>query len=224
MPKKTRPRNLPAGRSAQPSPRKGQRYPPEPLTEEEMMRLLSQFSREGSAGLRDRALLAMQWRAGLRIAEALALAPKDVDAKTGDVRVLEGKGRKTRVTALDELGLSILREWLARRAQLGLTARHPLFCTISEPGRGAGLHPGNWNQRLKVAARAAGIGKRVSSHTLRHSAATELDAAGYPLTDVQLFLGHTSPVTTAVYLTQLNPHRLLERLRSRRPPQPQAGA
>lgn len=73
---------------------KGRSFPVEPLTRPEVERLLQQCSTRSATGVRNRALLTVLWRAGLRIAEALDLKPPDVDYTAGTVRVLRGKGRK----------------------------------------------------------------------------------------------------------------------------------
>ena len=75
------------------APRK---LPPEPLTSDEVKRLLRACSQRASSGLRNRALLAVLWRTGLRIGEALALFPKDLDVQGGTLVVLHGKGDKRR--------------------------------------------------------------------------------------------------------------------------------
>ena len=71
---------------------KGRKYPAEPLTEKEVRSLLAKCSGRAPTGIRNRALLTVLYRGGLRISEALALEPKDLDSKEGTIRVLHGKG------------------------------------------------------------------------------------------------------------------------------------
>ena len=89
----TQPRRSPANR--------GKRYPVEVLTREEVQQLLHGCSPKAPTGIRNRALLVVLYRGMLRLAEALALKPKDLDRKAGTVRVLAGKGQKARTIGLD---------------------------------------------------------------------------------------------------------------------------
>ena len=71
---------------------RGRRFPPEVLTASEVRHLMEACSPESTTGVRNRVLIATLYRAGLRIAEALSLLPKDVDLDAGTIRVLHGKG------------------------------------------------------------------------------------------------------------------------------------
>ena len=73
---------------------KGKKYPPEVLSPDEITVLLKTPSNRAPTGIRNRALLYLGYRAGLRLSEALALYPKDVETDTGIVRILHGKGRQ----------------------------------------------------------------------------------------------------------------------------------
>lgn len=85
-------------------------------------------------GLRARGLIVVLWRAGLRIAEALALTESDLEAAQGAVLVRHGKGGRRRVVGMDEWGWEQLRPWLEFRRGLPVG---PLFCAISPPATGA---------------------------------------------------------------------------------------
>ena len=81
--------------SARPIPaNKGRKLPPEPLTQEEVKALIRACSKRAVTGIRNQALIVVLYRAGLRISEALALMPKDLDAQASTIRVLHGKGDK----------------------------------------------------------------------------------------------------------------------------------
>ncbi len=82
-------------------------------------------------GIRNRALVVLGWRAGLRCEEALALYPKDVDLADSSIRVPRGKGSKSRTVGLDPAACAIVQRWLQKRAALGLKNRRPLFCTLN---------------------------------------------------------------------------------------------
>ena len=83
---------------------RGKKLTPEPLTEEEALLLIGACSSRGPSGVRNKALVTLLWRTGLRCTEALDLAMRDVNLKAGTVRVREGKGRKARLVAIDLMG------------------------------------------------------------------------------------------------------------------------
>lgn len=196
---------------------KGRRYPAEPLTPTEVRRLIAAIPGRGPLGLRNRALVALLWRSGLRVSEALALYPRDVEESAGTVRVREGKGRKARVAVIDAEALGHLRAWLELRRRLRINGRHPIFCSV---GRGETRTAGrpldaSYVRRLlpKLAERA-GIDKRVHAHGLRHSHATELVAAGVPLHVIAGQLGHASTATTDAYLAKIAPAERIAAMRA----------
>lgn len=101
------------------------------LSNAEIEALLRMCSKRAPSGRRNRALLAVMYRCGLRVSEALALAVKDVQLDDGRIVVQRGKGGKRRIVGLD-LGSSILiDEWLASRRKLRLGPKSPLFCTLA---------------------------------------------------------------------------------------------
>ena len=90
-------------------------------------------------GLRLRALIAVLWRAGLRISEALALTETDIDARRGSLLIRHGKGDKRREAGMDEFGFEQLAAWLTHRVALPVG---PLFCSSpAPPAGGAGKQP-----------------------------------------------------------------------------------
>ena len=88
------------------------RLPPEILTDAEVCALMRACSRHAPTGLRNRALIALLHRAGLRINEALSLYPKDLELGDGSVRVLNGKGGRSRTVGLDPGAAAIIERWL----------------------------------------------------------------------------------------------------------------
>src|SRR5262249_55231045 len=109
---------------------KGRKFPAEPLTADEVKRLINACSRRAPTGIRNRALLVVLYRAGLRVSEALGLMPKDCNIEAGSLRVLKGKGQTARTVGLDAGAFLVLQLWLERRKQLGLDGRSPVFCTL----------------------------------------------------------------------------------------------
>lgn len=197
-----------AGRTA---PNKGRTYPAEVLTQREVSLLLRACGARSSTGLRNRALITVLYRAGLRLGEALALEPKDVDTGAGTINVRRGKGDKQRVVGLDPAAAAVVEVWLGRRSALGVSSRRPLFCTL----QGQPLKSSYVRTLLPRLAAKAGIEKRVHPHGLRHSHAAELAAEGFPLNLIQAQLGHESLATTDRYLRHIAPAQLITAMQAR---------
>jgi site-specific recombinase XerC len=213
-----RPRNLitlPGYGAGVKPPNAGRRYPPEPLSREEALALLNAIPLTTKAGIRNRALIALLWRTGLRIAEALALKPHHVDFQMMRVTVLHGKGDKRRTVGVDAYGLHELQPWLFERAMLDIPPTAPLFCTIQRPGRGGEVHDAYVRTRIHKYGALAGIPKRVHPHGLRHSIACDLIRERFGITDVQAQLGHSSPATTALYLRGMGADEAFEKVAAR---------
>lgn len=166
----------------------------ETVAAEEVDRLLAS-ARRGSLGLRDRALLALLYGAGLRISEAVGLDIRDADLRRG--RVLVRGGRKQRFVPLGERAQRDVGTFMREgRAKLGAVGEDLPLLVNSRGGRLS--RQGCW-KILKGYAHAAGIGTKVSPHTLRHSFAAHMLEAGEDLKTVQEWLGHASPTTTQIY-------------------------
>lgn len=189
----------------------GRKYPAEILTPEEVKALIRACSSRAASGLRNRALIVVMYRGGLRLSEALALKPKDIDPGKGTVTVLHGKGDTRRTVGLDPGAFAVVERWLDRRKALGLTGRSTLFCTL----QGAALKPSYVRTLLPRLAAKVGIEKRVHPHGLRHTHAAELASEGVPVNLVQQQLGHSSLATTDRYLRHIAPAQLVEALQQR---------
>ncbi len=204
------PVTLPSYRLGKEPPNKGHKFPPEVLTSEEVFRLMAACDRGRSAGYRNRALIAIGARAGLRCSEALELYPKDVDLEHGRIQVLNGKGKKSRVVALDPGGCAIIRQWVDERAQLGFDGRHRLLCVIQGPSRGERMNAPYVRELMKKLAAAAGIEKRVHYHGLRHSYASYLLDKGTPIHFIKRMLGHSSIAITEHYADHIGNAAVLD--------------
>jgi site-specific recombinase XerD len=158
-------------------------------------------SRRAPTGIRNRALLAVLFRSGLRVSEALALYSKDIDPSGGTLRVLRGKGDKARTAPLPTDAADAVDWWLECRKRLGLTGRHPLFCTLN----GEPLWDSYVRALCKRLAAKAGVEKRVHPHGFRHGWALGQLQAGVSLNAIQALLGHRSLHTTSVYLQHIAP-------------------
>jgi site-specific recombinase XerD len=199
------------GRGNFKSHNEGRKFPPEPLTHEEVIKLMNQCSKRAPTGKRDRALIVVLWRGQLRVKEALDLKVADFDPKACTLRVLKGKGSKARVAVIDQQAAAELTAWLEARKALGFNGHKPIFCTL----KGGPLSTAQVREMLPRRARKAGIEKRVHAHGLRHTGASELAQEGIALLDIQEQLGHSNPSTTDRYLHKLNPVGRAERLRNR---------
>lgn len=194
--------------------RKGDRYPPEVLSREEIRDLLDACARtrSRSTGVRNRALLAVLYRTGMRISEALALRPKDLDHDQGTVRILHGKGDRARTVGMDPKGFEELEAWMLAREKLkGITATSPVFCTL----QGQGLTSAYVRGLLPRLASLAKIEKRVHAHGFRHAFASELRREGIDIGVISRQLGHASIATTAHYLDHICPEVVIRTIRAR---------
>jgi len=109
----------------------GLTYPAYPLRQDEVEGLL-QAAGSTVPGLRGQVLLAVCWRAGARVSEALDLEVADIDTASGDLHLRVTKGKKPRRVALDPIGLGLVLRWLGVRARLTGTPRSGfVFCTGS---------------------------------------------------------------------------------------------
>jgi site-specific recombinase XerD len=189
----------------------GTRLDADLLTGEEVELLMRQCSRRAPTGVRNRALIAVCWRCGLRIGEALALATKDFDPDSGTLIVQRGKGGKRRVVGVDAGTVALVSRWLDVRTKRGLAGRSPLFCTLA----GRPMGQSYIRHLLPRLARKAGIERRVHAHGLRHAFAVDLARSGAPLYVVRDALGHASIATTQIYLSRVGAHEAVEAMRNR---------
>lgn len=193
----------------------GRKFPPEPLTADEVLRLLAACP-DSKAGIRNRALVALLWRTGLRIGcEALRLKPHHVDFSARRVTVLQGKNGKRRIVAVDSFALLHLSPWLMERSMLGVPDTAPLFCSVSKPNPGRPLWSAYVRDVFHELGRRAQVPKRVHPHGLRHSLTCDLIRAGFPLSHAQAQLGHSSIATTAIYARGLGADAAFDELANR---------
>ena len=171
------------------------------LTRKEIERLLAAPDATTLLGLRDRAILEVLYSTGLRNAELRALTVYDLDLDRGFVRVNEGKNAKDRVVPLGEAACRWLREYLDEArpkllaARRNATGEQTLF--LSKNGRP--LVPLGVIYPIRKYAKAAGIERTVTPHTMRHTFATHLLAGRADIRHIQAMLGHASVATTQIY-------------------------
>ena len=185
------------------APRSRQRLP-KVLSRDEVARLLQQPRGPSPGAIRDRALLETMYACGLRASEAIGLELSDVDLEAGILRA-RGKGSKERIVPIGTKAIESLNYYLekARPRLVGDRDQPRLFVNL----RGGGLSRQGLYKIVQGHARSAGLERRMSPHTLRHTFATHLLAGGCDLRSLQEMLGHADIGTTQVY-THLSAERL----------------
>ena len=150
-------------------------------------------------GRRDHALLVVAAQTGLRVGELTGLTIEDAHLDTGAHVYCRGKGRKDRCTPLTRHTVQTLTTWLDQRCGAGT---EPLFCTrTGHPlSHDAVQHLISKHATAAAATCPSLHSKKITPHTLRHSAAMNLLHSGVDVTVIALWLGHESPTTTRVYL------------------------
>jgi site-specific recombinase XerD len=156
------------------------------LSPEEITRLL-----EAAPGVKYKAALSVAYGAGLRASEVVSLKVSDIDSQRMLIRVEQGKGRKDRYVMLSPQLLELLRAWWrAARPQGWLFPGQNRICPLTAR---------QLNRACHAAAKTAGIDKRISPHTLRHSFATHLLESGVDIRVIQVLMGHAKLDSTALY-------------------------
>ena len=155
------------------------------LTSDEARAVIRAASNRAPTGVRNRALIALMYRSGLRPGEALGVAPTALDLDRGTVSVPARKGGIGRITAMDDLTIELIQRWLVRRERIGAPDDRPLMCTLAgEPIKAAYVR-----ELLPRLARKATIGKRVHPLGLRYACAAEMALEGHPTTLIETHLG-----------------------------------
>jgi len=169
---------------------------PQPLSKEEMAKLVAAPAGDTPLEIRDRALLELLYACGLRIAEACSVRLENLDEEGGVIRVT-GKGNKTRMIPVGRAALEALTFYLTNARPKLVSARSGAAIFLSV--RGHPLTPARIWQLVRHYAKLAGIEESIHPHQLRHSFATHLLAGGADLRIIQEMLGHASIATTQIY-------------------------
>ena len=178
------------------------------LETHEVEALLDAANTSCPTGFRNRALLTVVWRCGLRVSEVCDLRTTQIRWTDCILEIRNGKGGRDRNIPLDAKALDWLTRWRPHRADSPF-----FFSSLS----GQRLSPRYIQQLIKrLAVRALGPerGAVVTPHVLRHTYATELLDEGFTLREVQDLLGHASVATTQIY-THVRPKALAEKIRQR---------
>ena len=169
------------------------RHLPDVLTTDEIDRILAAIDTSTVKGLRDSAMLELLYSCGLRVSELVSLRLGDLFFGEGYIRVT-GKGDKQRLVPINDIARDKIRFYLEER-RTDSRSEDILFLN----NRGTQLTRVMVFTLLREAARRAGIEKKISPHTFRHSFATHLLEGGAGIRQVQELLGHESILTTEIY-------------------------
>lgn len=175
---------------------KVQRKLPDFLEIPEVDALLSMPDTSNIIGVRDQAIMELLYSTGMRVSELLQLDLTDLDCQNALVKV-RGKGKKERILPIGRIAINVLGDYLAKRHELdGNEPSQAIF--LSERGNRI-PDAKSIRRRIEKYAQSAGIKKKITPHTLRHTFATHLLNAGADLRSVQELLGHSSLSTTQIY-------------------------
>lgn len=169
---------------------------PDVLTTEEIDRIIAAIDPTTPKGRRDGAMLEVLYSCGLRVSELTSLRMSDLFFGEGYIRVI-GKGDKQRLVPVSTTARDRIQCWLDDRRTMDATGRDNEIVFLNN--RGGQLTRVMVFTIIKEAVRRAGIDKRISPHTFRHSFATHLLEGGASIRQVQEMLGHESILTTEIY-------------------------
>jgi site-specific recombinase XerD len=213
-------RQCPGFRTGKAPRNKGQRYPADPPTVEEIIAVMRQ-AQQARNGHRLYGLIVLLWRAGLRINEALSLTETDLDERRGSILIRHGKNDRRREVGMDPWGWSALQPRLAERAKRPVG---PQFCVIVGPTRGHAWSATAARLELHRTAIDAGVRRRLAPHQLRHAHAVELLHEGIPLPLIQRQLGNAYLSTPGTYLQGISSEEIISTVHARRAPMMHASA
>lgn len=169
---------------------------PDVLTQTEVQRLLNAPDGRKPSGLRDAAMLEVLYATGLRVSELTNLKIQDVQLEAGFVRVM-GKGSKERIVPIGQYAREKVLFYLEHARGRMVKERSSPYLFVARAGRPM-TRQGFW-KLLRQYARATGLFKKVTPHSLRHSFASHLLEGGADLRAVQVMLGHADISTTQIY-------------------------
>ena len=186
-------------------PPKAARHLPDTLSVEEIDRIISTIDHSTTKGLRDRAILEVLYSCGLRVSELCELKLSDLFFGEGYIRVT-GKGDKQRLVPISGIARDRIQLYLEQRH-----TDHRSEESVFLNNRGTKLTRVMIFTIIKQATQRAGITKKISPHTFRHSYATHLLEGGANIRQVQELLGHENILTTEIY-THLDDSHLRQTL------------
>ena len=169
---------------------------PDVLSVDEVTTLLAAPDPGKPEGVRDAAMLELLYGAGLRVSELINLETAGINLEAGFVRVF-GKGAKERVVPVGRLAITAIATYLATARPRLLNGRDSRFLFVTR--RGSAMTRQSFWHLVGRYAKIAGLNKKITPHSLRHSFATHLLEGGADLRAVQMMLGHADIATTQIY-------------------------
>lgn len=198
-------------------PKRSRLHKKDALTKPQALALLADIDRDGLEGARDYAIINLMIRAGLRQIEIIRANIEDMGTQDGEeVLRIQGKGRdeKAEIAVLTPASLGPIREYLARRGPVPESS--PLFASHGPRNEGGRLTTKSTSRIVKAHLRRIGINtRRLSAHSLRHSAVTFALKGGATLQEAQILARHANINTTLVYAhnisrVQAAPERIID--------------
>ena len=165
------------------------------LEPEEAQNLLKQPNKRYPSGLRNKAMMSLMLHCGLRVSEVVNLRPGNINLTKGKLRVESGKGNKDRDLAIPEYLTVLFDSWRKKRPESNF-----FFSTL----KGKKLSIRYLQQMVKRYAQKAGLNKRISPHTLRHTYAIQYYKQTKDIETLSRILGHSDISTTTIYITLAN--------------------
>jgi integrase/recombinase XerD len=179
---------------------------PQPLSSEDIQSLLDQPGSSTPLGSRDRAMLELLYATGLRVSELVSLYYQQINFQ-GDYLTVKGKGSKVRAVPFGKWARAKLLDYTKEMRPQLLKGKSSPYLFITRSGKPL-TRQAFWKLVHRYAL-AAGVEKKVTPHSFRHSFATHLLEGGADLRSVQMMLGHADISTTQIY-THVNGARLKE--------------
>lgn len=176
-----------------------------PVSAPEARILLNASSDRTSTGLRNRALIALLWRVGVRPGEALAIPVSAIDLEAGSIAVGD------RIVGVDSVADSEIAAWIVRRDELQLSGKGPFISTL----RGKPLSQAYVRELLPRLAERAGLATRVHAMGLRYACAAEMAGEGVPTEIIETQLGIRPQSSVARYLPQPGVEDVVAAMRGR---------
>ena len=170
---------------------------PEVLSVEEIDAMIAAIPREKNEALRNEAIIEMLYGSGLRVSELIDIRISRINFEEGFM-LIEGKGSKQRIVPVSPRALGLVELWLEQRATLDVSPEASDILFLNR--RGGKLTRVMIFYIVTDLAKRAGITRKISPHTLRHSFATHLLEGGANLRSIQELLGHESVTTTELYV------------------------
>ena len=186
---------------------------PEVLTEDEIKRLISSVKIDSEFGQRNKAIIEVLYGTGIRVSELTELKMSNIFFKENIIKVT-GKGNRERFVPLGKIASIEIKKYLNAREKLKIDSKFSDILFLNRYGRQ--LTRSMIFKVINDSSKNAGIDKKISPHTLRHSYATHLLKNGADLRTIQLILGHESITTTEIY-THLDTFHLEEVLKKYHP-------